>query len=461
MQERLKRLIALRKQAADELEKLFAQRAAITDLVKEEAREDLSADEDTEFRAKTAEIARKQGEIESFDERITELSAEIERSGKLSESAAVARKATARVQEVREKEVYLRGNGNSYFKDLVLSQRDMDPTGACRERLNRHAVDVRTNDEYRALDTTDGNGGYFVPPLHLVEKYAPLARAGRVYANLVQSQPLPAGTNSINFPRMKSGTSTGIQAAENTAVASADPDEDEIEARVRTIAGDTDVSLQLLEQSPINYDEVIFQDLFADYAMKLDIQTLRGTGAAGQMLGVHATPGIGTIAIAGGVTLAKFYAAVADAIQRVHTGRLQAAQHIAMHPRRWGWLTAQLDTTQRPVVVPTAQNPQNSVAVFDQVTPEGYVGSMQGLSVALDPNIGTTYGAGNDEDVVYVQRSSDILLYESAIRSRVLNEIGGKNLTVTLQVYGFGAFTAERYPTSIVEIGGLTAPVFV
>ncbi|MFL0239287.1 hypothetical protein ACJH7A_07595, partial [Mycobacterium sp. SMC-17] len=69
-------------------------------------------------------------------------------------------------------------------------------------------------------------------------------------------------------------------------------------------------------------------------------------------------------------------------------------------------------------------------------------------------------GAGNDEDVVYVQRSMDSLLYESGIQSRVLKEIGGKSLTVTLQVYGFAAFTAERYPTSIVEIGGLTPPIF-
>ncbi|MEN4448095.1 phage major capsid protein [Mycobacterium sp. SM3041] len=361
---------------------------------------------------------------------------------------------------VKEPATYAKGGGQSYFRDLIRSSMRSGGHVEADERLRRHKTDVATDKAYRALDTTPGNGGHFVPPIYLVDQYVALARASRVYANLATNQPLPAGTNSINFPRMKSGTSVGIQAAENTPVASADPDEDEIEAKVRTIAGDTDVSLQLLEQSPVNYDEVIFQDLYSDYAMKLDVQTLRGTGAGGQMLGVHATPGIGTIAIAGGVTLAKFYAAVADAIQRVNTGRMQAAQHIAMHPRRWAWMTGILDANQRPLVVPSAQSPQNSVAAFERVTPEGFVGSMQGLPIALDPNIGTTYGAGNDEDVVYVQRSMDSLLYESGIQSRVLKEIGGKSLTVTLQVYGFAAFTAERYPTSIVEIGGLTAPVF-
>lgn len=360
---------------------------------------------------------------------------------------------------VKEPLTYDQWNKRSYFRDLVLSQHGRDPNGECLERLKRHALDVLSEPEYRALDRTEGNGGYFVPPAHLVNKYAALARAGRVYANLIGSKPLPEGCDSISIPRVKSGTAVEIQTADNTPVANADPEEDAIRADVRTLAGDTDMSLQLLEQSPINYDEVIFQDLYADYAMKLDVQVLRGTGASGQVLGVHATPGIGTVAIVG-LTVAKFYAAVADAVQRVHTGRLQAAQHIAMHPRRWAWLTAQLDTNNRPLVVPTAQGPQNSVAVFDQVTPEGFVGSMQGLPVALDANIGTNYGPGNNEDVVYVQRSSDSLLYESGIRSRVLNEIGGKNLTVTLQVYGFLAFTAERYPKSTVEIGGLPAPVF-
>ncbi|KWX67777.1 DNA primase [Mycobacterium sp. NAZ190054] len=85
---------------------------------------------------------------------------------------------------------------------------------------------------------------------------------------------------------------------------------------------------------------------------------------------------------------------------------------------------------------------------------------MQGLPVVTDPNIGTTYGEGTNEDLVYVQRSSDLLLFESGIRSRVLPDVGSGTLTVRLQVYGYIAFTAERYPQSIVEITGLTAPTF-
>jgi len=59
-----------------------------------------------------------------------------------------------------------------------------------------------------------------------------------------------------------------------------------------------------------------------------------------------------------------------------------------------------------------------------------------------------------------VMRSSDLILWESGIRARVLPETRAANLTVLLQVYNYLAFTAARYPQSVVQITGLTAPTF-
>jgi hypothetical protein len=42
----------------------------------------------------------------------------------------------------------------------------------------------------------------------------------------------------------------------------------------------------------------------------------------------------------------------------------------------------------------------------------------------------------------------------------VLPETKAQNLTVILQVYRYLAFSAARYPQSIVQITGLTAPTF-
>ena len=170
----------------------------------------------------------------------------------------------------------------------------MDYDGTARQRLDRHAVDVATMPEYRDLNRTDGTGGYAIPPLWMMEQFLELARPGRVFANLVTSQMLPGGTDSINIPRLLTGTATAVQTADNQPVAEVDLTDAFINAPVRTIAGQQDLAIQLIDQSPIAFDEIVFRDLVADYAAKLNAQCLAGTGAAGQVLGMHGTPNIET-----------------------------------------------------------------------------------------------------------------------------------------------------------------------
>ena len=110
--------------------------------------------------------------------------------------------------------------------------------------------------------------------------------------------------------------------------------------------------------------------------------------------------------------------------------------------------------------LPAANNPMNAAGLLTAVDSQQVVGQMHGLPVVTDPNIGTGYGAVTNEDLIYVLRASDLILWESGIRARVLPETLSGQLTVRLQVYGYLAFSASRYPKSIVEITGLTAPTF-
>ncbi|WAZ20173.1 phage major capsid protein [Streptomyces cinnabarinus] len=458
--ERFRRLVARREQTAREREEILAKRTAITDLAEEEAREDLLPEEDSEFRELTAQVKAKDEELRALDERIAELSEEAERERTVTAGAAAVKRAKARVETVHESRTYERGNGRSYLQDLARVQLNMDGDGTARERLVRHAQEVETDREFRDLNRTDGTGGYFVPPLWLMSQFVELARAGRAYANVVTSQPLPPGTDSINIPKVATGTATGVQTADNAAVQETDLTDDFVTAPVRTIAGQQDVAIQLLDQSPVSFDEVIFRDLVADYATKLDLQVISGSGAAGQVTGVRTTPNIITIAAAT-ATVASIYSKIADAVQRVHTQRFMPPTVIVMHPRRWAWFLAATDTNGRPLVVPDAGNPQNAIATLGAVAAEQVVGQMHGLPVVTDPSLPTTLGGGT-EDVIHILRASDLLLFESGIRSRVLPDVGSGNLTVRLQVYGYLAFTAGRYPKSIVEIGGsgLVAPTF-
>jgi HK97 family phage major capsid protein len=474
MDERLKRLVARREQAAKDREKLVAQRKAITDLVEEEKRDDLTEEEDAEFRSLTEQIkdvddGNKDKNIvglRQLDERINQIAEEANRNQELERSTARMRRAMTEVQVGSEARTYDRGNGRSYFKDLVRVSMGIDGNGESRSRLQRHAEEVETDKEYRDLSRTDTAGGYFVPPIWLMSQAAELARAGRATANVVTNQDLPPGTDSINIPRVATGTSTAAQTADNAPIADVDLTDDFVEAPVRTIAGQQDMALQLIDQSPINFDEVVFRDLVADLATKVDLQVISGTGLTGQALGIRGTANIITIPYTAATpTVAKLYSVMADAVQRVHTQRFMPPQVIVMHPRRWAYLLAAADTTGRPLVLPAANSPQNAMGVLSAVASEQVVGQMHGLPVVTDPNIPTT--VNTTRDVILIMRASDSILWESGIRTRTYptppaTAGGPSTLGVRLEVYEYLAFTAGRYPKSIVEISGtgLAAPTF-
>jgi HK97 family phage major capsid protein len=98
-----------------------------------------------------------------------------------------------------------------------------------------------------------------------------------------------------------------------------------VSAGVKTIAGQQDVSIQALEQSPLNFDQIIFADLIADYATKVDLQVLAGSNSAGQVKGITGATGINTVAYTDTTpTVGELYSKLADATQKIHTGRYLA-----------------------------------------------------------------------------------------------------------------------------------------
>jgi HK97 family phage major capsid protein len=136
-----------------------------------------------------------------------------------------------------------------------------------------------------------------------------------VTADLLNRRPLPGGTDVINIPKILTGTATAIQPADNDPVIEADLTDSTISAPVRTIAGQQDVALQLLDQSPINFDETIIKDLLADYARRVGLQVLSGTGAGGQVLGLRNVVGVETVTwTSASPTAVEFQKRVADAV---------------------------------------------------------------------------------------------------------------------------------------------------
>lgn len=448
-----------------QLQELLEQRAALkTELdgileAPGAEKRDLTDDEQTAFNEKRDAIKSADIDIEKLRARVADLEETEVRDNKAAELRSKYGQPGPQptgVTVVSEPETYRRGSGQSYFRDLFRAQQRGDHDAI--ERLRRNDREVM---EQRALTTTDGGVGEFVPPLWMVEEYVKLARAGRVVADQIAHQPLPAGTDSINLPKLTGGTSTAEQATQNTAVSNTDATSSSVTAAVATVAGQQVVSQQLLEQSPINMDAILLADLAADYAVRLDTFVI--TNNAANKRGILNASGINAVTYTDATpTVGEAYSKVGDGIQQIHTGRFLPPNKIFMHPRRWAWYTVSLDTAGRPLVVPSENLPQNVLAAMSGVVSEGFVGTLQGLPVYVDPNIPTNLGAGTNEDRIIVLRSDDVILFEGTPRAEAFRETYANQLSVLLRFYNYAALHSERYPKSISVVSGtgLVAPTF-
>lgn len=435
---------------ADLMAKRASKRAELDGLLsKAEAREDknFTDEERSAFEAGEAEIR-------AFDERVKELDEQI----KADDAAAeMARKyAPSGVKVTNEPEIYRSGlGGHSYFRDMWNARQNGDT--AAMDRLVRNN---KGRAESRALSTVNGAGGEFVPPVWLEREFVKLARPGRITGNLVPTQDLPAGTDSISIPKVATGTAVAVQGTQNTAVQQTDLTTTSVSSSVTTIAGGQTVSLQLIEQSPLNVDDVILADLAAAYAAQYNTLILSGSGAAGQPTGIFTLTGTNAISMSA-TGSANLYKAVANAIQTVHTNRFLPPDTVIMHPRRWAALLADSDSTGRPLVVPNA-SAMNSPATTGEVASQGYVGTIQGLPAYVDSLIPTNVGAGTNQDRIIVARMADLMAWEGNVKAEAFPQTYANQLSVFVRLYNYMSFQPARYPKSIsvIDGAGLVTPTF-
>ena len=190
---------------------------------------------------------------------------------------------------------------------------------------------------------------------------------------------------------------------------------------------------------------------------------INGSGSSGQPLGIKSVSGINTTTYTdASPTVAEFYPKLADAIQKVNANRFAPATAIIMHPRRWGFITAGLDSSNRPLVVPAGNNPDNPIGVGEAVKYGNVVGNLLGLPVITDANIQTDAGSGNDEDIILIVKAEDHILFEDGLFQLKFEETNAGSLTTKMVVYGYNAFASGRYPagTTMINGTGLVTPSF-
>jgi HK97 family phage major capsid protein len=414
------------------------------------------------------------------------------------------------------------GKSVSYFRDLAamfhpLAQSRLHDVSGARDRLTRHAKEIEVELPKRAADRearaqrqvdeaereftgsfvgsrsqgmqtnpfekrvnpnrTDGQGGYFVPPLWLVDEYIGGLRAGRITAGLCRQMDLPEGTDSINIPKLATLTQVGVQGADGGAVTSVDYTDTAVTANVKTLAGQEDVAIQLIEQSPGQIvDRVIMEDLLSDYNRLVDRQVVYGNGTnsaalnGGQLLGVYPSTnwsGTNVITATEGTPNGQYFPQVTGAMaSNIAWNRYDLSNlNYVMHPRRWFWYATTLDSTGRPLVEASDFSPFNPGAInVGDVPAEGLAGKLPfGPNAYIDANVPTTdNGSGvltGTNDVVLGAKWDDAWLFEGDMRVRVLPEILSGTLELRYQVYNYVAFLV-RYGQSLAVAQGtyLAAP---
>jgi HK97 family phage major capsid protein len=485
----------LRQQLAKLLERRAALRSDLDKVIAEarSAKRDLTDDEKTRFTAGTEELRKLNGDEDDLKRQI----ADAEETERREQAAASGRAETGQTGQQRtggatitsEPQVYGRGSGRSYFHDLALGQLRHDP--AALGRLDRHAAELRVElparearrearsreqmddlgsserwrDEQRAAafetrvnpNRTDGQGGYFVPPLWLIDQFVGLPRFGRPFADSVRGMELPAGTDSINLPKVATGTATGAQTADGAAVTSTDLTDTSVSASVYTVAGQQDVAMQLLDQSPApGFDQIIFSDLLADLALRQDVYALNGSGSSGQPTGALnvSSPNSVTYTDAS-PTLPEMYVPWVQSVSQIFSNRKMPATATFVIPAIWYWACANLDTTGRPLIQPVQGAPFNPMALQTGEIAEGPVGNLTvGTPVILDGNIPTNLGGGTNETRILTARTSDLYLWEGPIQSRVLTEVLSGTLQIRFQTFRYAAFMANRLPKAISIVSG-------
>lgn len=341
----------------------------------------------------------------------------------------------------------------SFFRDLYYGQIGGDPEAQARLAQNNREMQV----EERTMSTTVTAGGNFIPPQYLGNIYAELPRPGRPFADAVPKSPLMATGMSITVPRITTGTLVATQTTQNTSLGTQDIVEALLTVPIVTIGGYADLSVQLAERADPSFDQVLFNDLRADYDRLLDSQLINGTGTT-QHVGIRSVASIQTSTYSTATpTAAGLYPKIYDGIQKVSTNRYMEPDMALIHPRRSAWFASNLSST-------FTLFPQPNLVQAAGTQAGGYIAGWAGLQWINDPNIGTTYSVGGstNEDEIYILRSSDMILYEGSPRVEVFRDVGSATGTVRVRLYAFSAFASGRYPSGICKIAGsgLSTPSF-
>ena len=423
---------------------LLVDAQAIVDAAEAESR-DLTSEED-------AKIAQALTDAAGLDANISHQEELEARSAQAKEVRKEAGVGGAVVK--RESRTYNTQSTHSFIADAYAAQFNNDYVAA--ERLARHM----NEEKIERRDVTSSNFAGLVVPQFLTDLAAPFARAGRPFLDVARKHALPDSGLVLSISKVTTGSATAVQ-TEGATVQETNMDDTKLDVSVVTVAGQQNVSRQAIERGT-NIDSLVMADLVAAYHTNLD--SLNVTTSATSLTNTITQVVTYTDA---SPTVAELYPKLADCIQRIQTNFFAGPNFMLMHPRRLAFILAAVDGQNRPLAVPVPNfNGQPAFASGNGAPVYGNSGyTILGLPVITDANVTTTNGVGTDEDVIILGNTQEAHLWEQGSGEPMMlrfEQPKAAELDVTMIVYGYSAFTANRYPNAFALVGGtgLVTPTF-
>jgi hypothetical protein len=296
-------------------------------------------------------------------------------------------------------------------------------------------------------------------PQYLTDMYAPAAQANRPFADACRRHDLPPQGMQVNISRITTGSSVDNQSAENAAVAEQDMDDTNLAITVQTAAGQQTIARQAVERGA-GVEAVVLDDLFRRYNTNLDNKLLN-----------QATTGLTNVATAVAYTDAtptagELYPKVIEGLAGVEAAMLDMASGdnlAVMNSRRWYWMQNAMGSTW-PLITQPGIIAQTLGANFAEAYGRGVRGVLpNGTPVIVDNNVATNLGAGTNEDEVYLVDRQECHLWEDPNAPMYIRaeQTKAANLGILLVVYGYFAYTHQRYAHARKIAGtGLITPTF-
>lgn len=243
---------------------------------------------------------------------------------------------------------------------------------------------------------------------------------------------LPAAGLTVDYAEVTTnGATVADQGGENVAIAQGNIVIGHKTADVKTFAGQTVLSRQLVERSTVPFLDTAFQAMSIAYANTTNaavVSALAGLTWTGKVMDMD------------GGTAKSVLEGITDGAKYIKTNSGLNPEFILAGPALYKYLVTLADQSGRPVFNINSDG-QNSIGN----APAPLQASVWGLPVIVDTTLGDTVG--------YLANSQALKLYESAGSPvRLVDDISGQaNLQNSYAVYGYGAITVP-FEAAIVKL---------